>query len=132
MYGIVIAFQDFNGALGILGSKWVGFKHFINFFTSYNFFMIIRNTLTLSLYSMVVSFPFPIIIALILNEVKNVKYKKFAQTVLYAPHFISTVVMAGLIIIVLSPSTGIVNFTLNAHGFESKYFITVPSYFKHI
>jgi len=132
MYGLQIAFKNYSGALGIWGSKWVGLKHFKDFIGGYYFWPIIRNTLTISIYSTVVSFPFPIILALMLNEVNNYKYKKFLQTVLYAPHFISMVVMVGIIILMLSPSIGIINHFISFLGFEKQYFMIQPDAFKHI
>lgn len=132
MYGLQIAFKDFNGALGIWGSKWVGLQHFANFIEGYYFWPVIRNTLEIAVYSTVIGFPFPIILALMLNEVGSHKYQKFMQTVLYAPHFISTVVMAGIIIIMLSPTAGIVNFAIENLGFEKQYFMIQPEAFKHI
>lgn len=132
MYGLQIAFKNYSGAFGIWGSKWVGLKHFRDFTGGYYFWPIIRNTLTISLYSTIVGFPFPIILALMLNEVHNSKYKRLLQTILYAPHFISTVVMVGMIIIMLSPSTGIVNYLLDFLGFEKQYFMIQPDTFKHI
>jgi putative aldouronate transport system permease protein len=132
MYGLLIAFKNYNGAFGIWGSPWVGFKHFKDLLGSYYFWPIIKNTLTISFYSTAIGFPFPIILALMLNEVNNYKYKKFVQTVLYAPHFISTVVMVGIIIIMLSPTIGIVNHWLEFLGFERYYFMIQPDAFKHI
>ena len=85
-----IAFKDYNGALGITASPWVGFKHFQSFFRSYYAWTLIKNTVILAFYSMIASFPFPIILSLLLNEIKNAHYKKCVQTVLYAPHFIFT------------------------------------------
>ena len=132
LYGVQIAFRNFNGALGIWGSRWVGLRHFANFFDSYYFWTLIRNTVTLSLYSLAAGFPMPIIFALMLNEVKNIKYKRFVQTVTYAPHFISMVVIVGIITIILSPSSGIVNHVIKSMGFEPIYFIAKPSMFRHI
>ncbi len=93
MYGLQIAFKDYSGALGIMGSPWVGLKHFKSFFRSYYAWPLIKNTVILSLYAMLASFPIPIILSLMLNELKSAGYKKFSQTVLYAPHFISLVVL---------------------------------------
>ena len=132
IYGLQIAFRDFNGAFGIWGSKWVGLQHFKNFIEGYYFWPILRNTLTIAIYATVIGFPFPIILALMLNEIHNHKYKKFVQTVLYAPHFISTVVMVGIIIIMLSPTIGIINFALEYLGLEKQYFMIQPHLFKHI
>jgi len=132
MYGIQIAFKDYSPGLGIMKSKWVGLKHIKSFTDSYYFWIIIKNTLTISIYSTLLSFPMPILLSLLLNEVRNEKYKKFVQTALYAPHFISTVVMVGIIMIMLSPSMGIVNKLIAFMGFEKQYFIVQPEAFKHI
>lgn len=132
MYGLQIAFKNYNGAFGIWGSPWVGLKHFKDFIQGYYFWPVIKNTLSISILSSLIGFPFPIILALMLNEVNNSKYKKFLQTVLYAPHFISMVVMAGIIIIMLSPTIGVVNFGLEFLGFEKQYFMIQPAAFKHI
>ena len=131
MYGVQIAFRNYNGALGMLGSPWVGLKHLVSFFESYYFGTLVKNTLAISLYSLATC-PLPIIVALMLNEVQNAKYKKCIQTIIYAPHFISTVVLVGIIIIVLSPSTGIVNVARRAMGMESRYFMSDPGAFRHI
>lgn len=109
MYGAVIAFKDFSPALGILKSPWAGMKYFVQFFHSYQFGLVIRNTLTISLYSLLVTFPLPIIMALMCNQITNQVYKKFFQVSTYLPHFISTVVMCGMIILFLSPSVGIIS-----------------------
>jgi putative aldouronate transport system permease protein len=109
MYGLQIAFRNFRFADGIGGSEWVGFEHFRRMFTSPAFFEILRNTLLLNVYQLVFQFPAPIILALMLNEVHNKLFKRVTQTLLYVPHFISWVVLGGIIIAILSPSTGIVN-----------------------
>lgn len=132
LYGLQIAFKDFNGALGFWGSEWVGLKYFNSFFSSYYFWPLLKNTLVLSLYSLVAGFPIPILLALMLNEVKNYKYKKIVQTVTYAPHFISTVVLVGTIVIILSPTYGIVNQMLRLLGMEAQSFMTNPVLFRHI
>jgi putative aldouronate transport system permease protein len=132
MYGIQIAFKDFNGAFGILGSPWVGLKHFRNFFSSYYITVLLRNTIILSLYSLAASFPFPIILALMLKEVKNDKFRRLVQTTTYAPHFISTVVLVGMIKLMLSPRFGVVNLLLQAVGFEAKNYLAISPYFRHI
>jgi len=98
MYGILMAFQEYDPARGILGSKWVGFEHFITFFNSPYFFRVVRNTFLLNLYQLIFEFPTPIIFALLLNEIYNIKYKRVIQTITYFPHFISTVVMCGMIV----------------------------------
>ena len=108
MYGAVIAFKNFNPAKGILGSSWVGFKHFTDFFTDYYFVRILRNTLTISLSSIIFGFPAPIILALLINELKSRKFVRITQTITYLPHFISMVVVAGMIK-ELTASNGIIN-----------------------
>lgn len=108
MYGIQIAFKKFVANQGIWGSKWIGFSNFSNFFSSYMFSSLIKNTLAISLYSIVVSFPFPILLALLLNYCIHPKLKKTTQMVTYAPHFISTVVLIGMINVFFS-SEGLVN-----------------------
>lgn len=132
MYGVSIAFKDYIPAQGILGSPWVGFKHFERFFDSYYFWDLIKNTIGINLYSLIVGFPLPIILALALNEAKNEKFKKFTQTVTYAPNFISVVVMCGMVISFLAPTTGIINHFVEALGFERIPFMTDPKWFKTI
>lgn len=112
MAGIVIAFKDFRPSEGFFGSPWVGMKHFIRFFNMPMFKVIIKNTLTLSLYSLAAGFPLPIILALALNSCPSLRFTKIVQTVTYAPHFISTVVLVGMINIFFAPSFGIVGNTL--------------------
>lgn len=107
MFGIQLAFKDFDPNLGIWGSKWIGFEHFKKFFNSYMFSRVLKNTLVLSFYGLIAGFPIPIIFALMLNSMRNLKYKKIVQTVTYLPHFISTVVMVGIILQVLNPQTGL-------------------------
>lgn len=131
MYGLQIAFKDYKVSLGVSGSPWVGLRNFTDFFQGYYFWNLIRNTLVLSLYSLIAGFPIPIIVALILNELKP-KFKKVTQTVLYAPHFISTVVIIGMITIFFSPSMGVVNTLLNFLGMDSVYFMGSPRYFRHL
>lgn len=130
MYGVQIAFKDFIATKGITGSPWIGFRHFERFFNSYNFWRVIRNTLTLSLYSLAVGFPAPILLALSMNEVRNKFFKKTVQTVTYAPHFISTVVLVGMMAALLSPKTGIINQFIRLLGGESIAFMTEPGWFK--
>ena len=132
MYGVQIAFKEFSGAKGIWGSPWVGLEHFQRFFNSNNFGETIYNTITISLYSLVVGFPVPILLALMLNEVKNKFFKKTVQTVTYAPYFISVVVMAGMIILFLSPSSGVINQMRKAMGLETINFMYESKYFKTI
>lgn len=131
MYGIQLAFKDYRVADGIWGSAWVGLKHFKTFFESYQFKDLLWNTLSLSLYSLIAGFPMPIIFALLLNYITNVKLKKVVQMVTYAPHFISTVVYCGMILIFLS-SDGVINQLLKLIGIDPVAFLTNPSNFRHI
>ncbi|HHY23008.1 MAG TPA: sugar ABC transporter permease [Clostridiaceae bacterium] len=132
MYGLQIAFRKFNGSLGIWGSPWVGLRNFTDFFNSYYFWVLIKNTIGITLYSILIGFPIPIIFALMLNEVDNERFKRFVQTVSYAPHFISTVVIVGIIIAFLSPTTGVINHIIVACGGETKPFMIMPGWFKSI
>jgi putative aldouronate transport system permease protein len=132
LYGLQIAFKDFTPVAGITGSEWVGFKHFIRFFESYYFWDLIKNTLGLSVYELIVGFPLPIILALLLNEVKDSFFKRTVQTVTYAPHFISVVVIAGMVIAFLSPVTGVINHGIQLLGFEPIAFMTDPAWFKTV
>ena len=108
MYGVIIAFKDFRPANGIWGSAWAGLKYFERYFNSYMFTSTITNTLVISLYTIAVTFPLPILLALMCNQMYARKFKKFFQVSTYLPHFISTVVMCGMIIMFLSPSSGVV------------------------
>jgi putative aldouronate transport system permease protein len=132
LYGVQIAFKNFNGALGIWGSPWIGFKHFRNFLTAYSFPILLRNTILLSLYSLVAGFPFPILLALMLNELGFKRYKKIVQTVTYAPHFISMVVMIGMLTLFFSPSMGVFNSIREVFGLQSVSFLTRPEMFRHL
>jgi len=132
MYGVQIAFKDYMPSLGIWGSPWVGVKHFTRFFNSYYFGTLLKNTLGISVYSLLVGFPLPIILALALNEIKDGRFKKIVQTVTYAPHFISVVVIVGMIIAFLSPQTGIINHAIKALGFKPIAFMESPKWFKTI
>ncbi len=132
MYGVQIAFREFSARLGFWGSPWVGFTHFERFFNSYYFSTLLRNTVTISLYSLAVGFPLPIILALALNEIKNGKFKRITQTVTYAPYFISVVVMCGMVISFLSPTTGIINKAIMALGHEPIAFLNSEKLFSTI
>jgi putative aldouronate transport system permease protein len=132
MYGILLAFKDYVSSKGIWGSPWVGFAHFQRFFKAYYFWQLIRNTVGLSLYSLIAGFPLPIIFALMLNELRNEKYKKVIQTISYAPHFISTVVIVGLVTAMLSPYNGVVNILLKSLGMEPIYFMGSAKWFPTI
>lgn len=124
MVGEIIAFKDYRLMDGILDSKWVGFKHFRMLFESTDFWRVLRNTLLLNVYSLTFGFPVPILLALMLNEVRKNWYKRLVQNLLYVPHFISWVVLGGIIIAMLSPSTGVINIILkNVFGIEPVYFM---------
>nr|WP_255570282.1 ABC transporter permease subunit [Cohnella sp. CFH 77786] len=132
MYGVQIAFKDFSAGLGIWDSPWVGFKHFERFFHSYNFEQVLTNTIYLSLLLLAIAFPIPILIALMLNQVGNRKLKKFMQTSIYAPYFISTVVLIGMVFVFLSPNSGIVNHIIKAFGGEPVMFMATSEWFRPI
>ena len=132
MYGIQLAFKDYHVKQGIMGSPWVGLEHFIRFFKSYNFGSLLKNTIGISVYSLLVGFPIPIIFALMLNYLRNKFLKKTVQMVSYAPYFISTVVMCGMIAIFMNPDTGILNVIRNFFGMESVDFLAKPEWFKDI
>ena len=132
MYGAQIAFKDFNVLDGIWKSPWVGFDHFITFINSYQFERVLRNTLVLSLYNLIAGFPVPIILALLLNNLKNGPFKKTVQMVTYAPHFISTVVLAGIVVQFLSLEYGLVNKIIRSLGGEGIMFMGEPSMFSSI
>ncbi|GIN85152.1 sugar ABC transporter permease [Heyndrickxia sporothermodurans] len=129
MYGIQIAFKDYIATLGIWGSPWVGFDHFERFFNSYYFWRLIKNTLGIGLYTLAVSFPIPIIVALMLNEIRMKKLKSFVQTVIYIPHFLSTVVIVGMLLLFLKPD-GLINQVITLFGGKPIFFITEPTWFK--
>ena len=132
MYGLQIAFKDYSARKGIIGSPWCGWKHFHRFFTSPNFAQILWNTIRISIYSLIAGFPFPILLALMVNQLKNMKFKKTVQMVLYAPHFISVVVLCGMLYVFLSPSTGIVNTLIEMMGGEKIFFLAEASLFDDI
>ena len=119
MYGIVIAFKNFKPARGILGSEWAGLRYFKKYFSSYMFSNTIRNTLVISIYTILVTFPLPILIALMCNQMYAKRFKKFFQVSTYLPHFISTVVMCGMIVLFLSPSSGVIPKLLGYIGVQT-------------
>lgn len=123
MYGLVIAFKNFKFSDGILGSKWVGLEHFRNLFGNADFYKILRNTLLLNLYAIIFSFPAPIILAVLMNELRNERFKKTVQSILYMPHFLSWIILGGLIMNIFSPSTGIINLIIKTLGGEPRYFM---------
>lgn len=132
MYGVQIAFRDFMPTRGIWGSPWVGLAQFTRFFESPDFWKIISNTLGLSLFQLVAGFPVPIVIALSLNQMRNASIKRGVQTLIYAPHFISTVVLVGMIFAFTSPSTGIINYIVSLFGGEPALFMADSKYFRPI
>ena len=131
MYGITIAFKDFNASKGIMGSSWVGFKYFEAFFHDPLAFRVLKNTLLLGLYSLLWSFPAPIILALLLNELRSKRFKKIVQTVSYFPHFISVVIVAGLLKDYLSRD-GLFNHITAHFGWDPITFLLEPGYFRTI
>lgn len=132
MYGMVIAFKDYSLFRGISGSEWVGLKNFKDFLTSPEFYVTLKNTLMLNVYSLLLEFPFAILLALMLNEVKNKYFKTIVQTASFIPYFIAIVVATGITVNILSPSTGVVNVFLEKLGFERVYFLAKPEFFRGI
>lgn len=130
MYGVLIAFKDYNAKLGILNSPWAGMKYFQQFFSTNIASTVIKNTIVLSVYSLIFSFPIPIIFALLLNQLRSIKYKKFVQTVSYAPYFISNVVVVSILAVILAPGGGFVNTIIQALGHEPVLFMSRPEYFR--
>ncbi|RED52774.1 ABC transporter permease [Cohnella phaseoli] len=135
LYGVVIAFKDvspFDGVKEILTSEWVGLKHFRNFTNSYYFWDIMRNTLLISLYRLIFGFPAPILLAILLNEAKNILFQRVVQTVSYLPHFISMVIVAGLLTTFLTTDGGIVNTLLQQMGLKQIFFLGDANYFRSV
>lgn len=128
MYGVIISFKNFKPGLGIMGSPWVGLQNFIEFFSGMYFIRIVKNTLIISVTSIIIGFPAPIIFALLLNELRNQKFKKLIQTVTYMPHFISLVVVCGMILQFTS-NTGAITYVLNLFGFPLKTMLNYPENF---
>lgn len=134
MYGILISFKDYKGSLGIMGSPWANpwYEYFLRYFNSYQFVATIRNTLTITGYNLLVSFPIPIILALGINQMRTSRYKKIFQTITYMPHFISTVVVVGMLNLVFSPGTGLVGHISGLLGFEAPNLLGSGTAFKHL
>ena len=132
MYGIIISFQNYIPARGVLGSQWVGFKHFATLFSDPYFFRIFRNTLLIGIYSLIFSFPAPIILALLLNELNNGKFKRTIQTISYMPYFISTVIVVGLLKEMFGLSSGVVNDALEWLGMERINFFEKSEWFRSL
>ena len=132
IYGIQIAFKDFVATKGIWGSEWVGLKYFERYFESYYWTRMLKNTLLLNLYSLFFSFPIPIVLAILLNQMRGEKSKHFVRTVVSAPHFISTVVMAGILYIFLSPTNGAINKFIEMLGGEAIFFLNEAKWFRTV
>lgn len=131
MYGLQIAFKDFSPVKGIWGSDWIGFKHFVSFYDSYYFWRLIRNTVLLSLYTFVFGFPAPILLALLLNELRGRIFKNVVQSITYLPHFISVVVVSGMLVDFLA-SDGLINQVLQFFGIAPRTFLILPEWFRTI
>ncbi|NBD25185.1 ABC transporter permease [Paenibacillus glycinis] len=132
MYGILIAFQDFNIFAGIKGSEWVGLEQFRKLIHSDEFLQVLFNTLLISLYKIVILFPIPIVLALFLNEVRRMFFKRTIQTIIYLPHFLSWVIISGLFINILSPSGGLVNEVIRSLGGQPVSFLTENDWFRSV
>lgn len=130
MYGLQIAFKDYLPTNGFWGSRWVGLEHFKRFFFSYYFWRLIKNTVVIQLYSLLFNFPIPIFLALLVNEIRNEKFKKALQNITYIPHFISVVVIVGMLNLFLDPKSGIVNHALSYLGMKSIPFMQKPEWFR--
>ncbi|MFS0725069.1 ABC transporter permease subunit [Paenibacillus sp. 1P07SE] len=132
MFGIVISFKNYNLYKGIWDSDWVGFRYYTMFFQNPDFWLLFRNTFLLGLYKLVFGFPAPILLALMLHEVRNRLFKRFVQTATYMPHFISNVIVASMVVMFLSPTGGLVNQLMNSLGLETIHFLTRPEWFRTI
>ncbi|WP_338119928.1 ABC transporter permease [Paenibacillus thalictri] len=129
MWGLLLAFQQYNPYVGISGSEWVGLKHFIELFTDHNFYIMLRNTFAINLFGLIFMFPLPILLALMLNEVRHEVFKRVNQSIVYLPHFLSWVVVASLTFIILSSDIGIINKIMSEMGYERVAFLSNPNYF---
>ncbi|UNK21169.1 ABC transporter permease subunit [Paenibacillus sp. N3/727] len=132
LYGLVIAFKDYSVFQGVWGSEWVGLENFQKFFGNQDFWMLFRNTFLLGFFTLIFGFPFPIILAVLLNEVRVKWFKKSIQTFSYLPAFLSVVIISSMIIDFLSPTHGLINQFLSFLGFEKKYFLIDPNWFRPI
>ena len=130
--GLIIAFKHYSPSLGIFGSPWAGFDNFMQFFKSYQFPITIKNTLVLSLYGLIVGTPLPVALALMCNQMRTKMFKKVFQVVTYLPHFISTMVMCGIILIILSPSNGLIANIFQLFGHEAPNLMGSAGAFKHV
>lgn len=132
MYGLQIAFKDYSIFRGVAGSPWVGLEHFETLFSNDQFLRAIGNTIKISALNLLFGFPAPIILALMFNEILHASYKRTAQTIVYLPHFISSVIIAGIVITAFSPTAGIVNTIMGWFGLDPVYFLTQPEWFRPI
>lgn len=132
MFGLIITFKNYNLFKGVFASEWVGLKYYRMFIENPDFFLLLKNTFLLGFYKLLFGFPAPIILALLLNEVRHAVLKRFVQTVSYLPHFISNVIVAGMVVMFLSPTGGVVNQWLKALGFEPINFMMNPGMFRTI
>ncbi|MEO2260900.1 ABC transporter permease subunit [Paenibacillus amylolyticus] len=132
LFGSVIAFQNYNIFKGITGSDWVGLEHFQKMFSHYDFLRILNNTLLLGLYDLVIAFPVPILLAILLNEVRMIVFKRLLQTIVYMPHFLSWVVISGIFMGIFSMDAGVVNKALGFLGMQPVYFLGEDSYIRSI
>lgn len=132
MFGLVITFKNYNLFKGIWASEWVGFKYYRMFFANPDFFLLLKNTFLLGFYKLFFGFPAPILLALLLNELKKAAFKRIVQTVSYLPHFISNVIVASMVIMFLSPSGGLINKMIQGFGFQPINFMVEPGMFRTI
>jgi len=132
MYGLIIAFKKFNIYSGTIGSPWVGFEYFKQFFNSTDYLVLLKNTLFLGIFTLLWTFPFPIIFAILLNELKNRHFKKITQSISFLPSFLSIVIVSSMIIDFLSPSRGMINTMLKSIGIKEIYFLVKPEWFRTI
>jgi putative aldouronate transport system permease protein len=132
MGGLAMAFKQYSVFKGLAGSPWIGFEHFETLFGSDTFLRALRNTLIISFYSLLLSFPVPILLALMINEVNSGRLRKSVQTIIYLPHFISVVIVAGIVVAMLSPTSGVVNNAMALFGLDREYFLTRPEWFRTI
>lgn len=132
MYGLQIAFKDFSLVKGIWGSEWVGLKHFDTLFHSVNFLRVLKNSIVTSLLRLFWGFPFPVILALLMNEIKRERYKRTLQTVMYLPHFISWVIVITMVTALLSKSQGVINDLIVMLGGSKVDFLTSPRWFRTV
>lgn len=129
MWGLVLAFTEYNPYAGISGSEWVGMKHFVELFSDPNFYIMLRNTFAINIFGLIFMFPVPIVLSLMLNEVRHEAFKRFNQSIVYLPHFLSWVVVVSLTFFILSSDVGIVNKVITGWGHESVAFLSNPNYF---